>query len=395
MKYINLLKPACLLLLALLLAAIMVDPAAAQEPEEEGDVHAAYSFHGQANIVPAELRFDSFREGTTDLVIRDIEDVAAAELIVDFPVAGPGTVLTLLPGPLTNRVKPGELLNGLVEGEDYQLTACIVGTGGCANPVEPPPIPAGYNRIKISIVVLKDTCLLKGNGSLARITWRTPLVGPIPGRDLFWQRGLFRDRDGNVIQPCNGLPGCPAAIFPVVSSVSIEVNDQTIRAQVSSEGNKPLNNPDPFNPMKVVFSDITVVPPPLPLPGPWPPVPYVSCPLDPPDAHFQCGYGGSPITVFPVNVFAVRRGYLPARATTVQAEDLPNITLLAGDVTGDGTINIADIASIAADLDNVVGATNVHMDFNNSGQVDIGDLALAAKNYGKSGVINWRTGNLE
>ncbi len=82
-------------------------------------------------------------------------------------------------------------------------------------------------------------------------------------------------------------------------------------------------------------------------------------------------------------------GFLPAQSglpTSIQAGDfaplaLGVITLLAGDTSGDGQINILDLAYIAQQY----GTNDTLADLNGDGRVDILDIVLAAGNFGLAG----------
>jgi hypothetical protein len=350
-----------LFLAVVLLMVSLVPMAVAQEPEE-GEMEPAFAFHGAPRIEPNALILDALpaavpaqSSGTSELIITDIEDVSAADLLVTYPpafLAGRVAVSVL-------NVTPGDLLHDMAAGADYQFNWTDAG-----------------GTLTISIVLFGDAGPLQGNGSLARITWRAVDViggGAFPPhlpQNVTWAAGDFRDRHGNVIQPCTGLAGCPGDfVIPPTAGLLVEQFNQIIRAQVSPEG---PGNPSPTT---VTWTDSLAV--------------TGGCVLN--DAHFQCFPFGPP----PIAIAANRPGYLGARADFVLVgEDLPNVTLIAGDVdpagppVGDGCINILDIRAIAGSL----GIADPVMDFNNSGIVDIGDLALAAKNFGKCGTVNWRTG---
>ncbi len=71
-----------------------------------------------------------------------------------------------------------------------------------------------------------------------------------------------------------------------------------------------------------------------------------------------------------------RPSYL-AIERTLRTADVGQLTLLAGDVNGDGIINILDIAAISSKFD----TADPLADLNADGLVDIFDIVLAARNY--------------
>lgn len=73
---------------------------------------------------------------------------------------------------------------------------------------------------------------------------------------------------------------------------------------------------------------------------------------------------------------ASKAAYLSIEKPLLQP-NIGQLKLLAGDVNGDGVINILDIAAIAASFDSGNKATDINAD----GIVDIFDIVLAAKNY--------------
>jgi hypothetical protein len=75
-------------------------------------------------------------------------------------------------------------------------------------------------------------------------------------------------------------------------------------------------------------------------------------------------------------------GYLIGQKTSPQG-DLGTITLVAGDVTQDNVIDIADLTLLADHY----RTTDPIADLNADGWVDIFDLTIASGNYGQSGVV--------
>lgn len=79
-------------------------------------------------------------------------------------------------------------------------------------------------------------------------------------------------------------------------------------------------------------------------------------------------------------------GYLTAEATLSNANtplDVGRITLLAGDINGDNSINIFDLSYMGAQYD----TTDEKADLNGDGLVNILDLALAGRNYDQRGPL--------
>lgn len=65
---------------------------------------------------------------------------------------------------------------------------------------------------------------------------------------------------------------------------------------------------------------------------------------------------------------------------------LPDVTLLAGDIDGDGRITITDVSLVAS----LFGATTTSSsDINGNGVVDIGDVSVVATNFGSIGPSQW------
>jgi hypothetical protein len=86
----------------------------------------------------------------------------------------------------------------------------------------------------------------------------------------------------------------------------------------------------------------------------------------------------------PCTVTASYPSYLAVQWVLAETPDpernLAPVTLLAGDVNGDGAIDILDIAYMGARFD----GTDPHADLNADGVVDILDLVLAAVNFGQT-----------
>jgi hypothetical protein len=81
-------------------------------------------------------------------------------------------------------------------------------------------------------------------------------------------------------------------------------------------------------------------------------------------------------------------GYLSAETTLAVGPGinaLPPVRLLAGDLNGDGCVDIADMEIVSA----AYATTSAQGDVNADGVVDIADAALVAGNYGLCGPIKF------
>jgi len=90
------------------------------------------------------------------------------------------------------------------------------------------------------------------------------------------------------------------------------------------------------------------------------------------------------------NISAVRSSFLTTEyaGLVVNAGDTTDIgtgTILGGDINNNGTINITDIASMAA----VFGTADAASDLNGDGTVNITDVASAGASFGLSSPIAW------
>jgi hypothetical protein len=84
-----------------------------------------------------------------------------------------------------------------------------------------------------------------------------------------------------------------------------------------------------------------------------------------------------------------KNGYLPAQRTGIQlisgqTATLSTITLIAGDINGDGEINLLDLTIVSSNY-GMSADFDLRADLNGDGAVNIFDLVLVAANLGKSG----------
>lgn len=80
-------------------------------------------------------------------------------------------------------------------------------------------------------------------------------------------------------------------------------------------------------------------------------------------------------------------GYLPAERTSVTVAAgsptvLSEVTLLGGDASGNGKVDISDLTIVARNFNSLLPAES-GADINGDGKVDLFDLALVGANFGK------------
>lgn len=83
--------------------------------------------------------------------------------------------------------------------------------------------------------------------------------------------------------------------------------------------------------------------------------------------------------------------FLTARRTGILVEpgqrvELPPVKLAAGDVNGDGAVEVGDASLVAANF-GIAKATTA--DVNRDGAVNVFDLVLVSSNFGMRGVQPW------
>ncbi|MCS7259342.1 MAG: dockerin type I domain-containing protein [Anaerolineae bacterium] len=390
--------------LVLILIALMVTPAAAQQPEGEGQVEAAQTVHagfclnpnsnsngavgpicpvGVAQTVP------SSGVAATELTVADVDNLASVQIAIDYNK----DVVRI------KDIRPGSLFDGLTPGVDYVIDKSKI--GGYAAPLDPvnePAIPAPGGcgtatgvcwRSYIYITVYNwatPKVPLGGTGSLIRIYWQVQPVAAGSTSIVTFPILSMANKSGSSIWPClpDTLPlpnvyckPVPTPLLvanqaPVANLIVGSPTTAGLQFQVALEGGKVPGDDDPNNnfPTPGFVTDVSVV---------------AGVFADVADA---AGVVSLPFAAAYPMVTVSRPGYLSARATNVlPGTDLGLVTLLAGDVTGDNNINIFDLTVVAGSLGAPVGTSTAleMMDFNADGVVTIADLALLAKNYGLSG----------
>lgn len=339
-----------LILLLLILVVGAVAPAAAQEPE--GDMGAqslgflGFLWNPAATTVAR-------GDGTvlTKLNVIGAEDIYGFTLTIgyDSSVIKPQSV------------EPGSLLPG-TKGVNYFFT---VQTGGG-------PVACGGNSsFKVNVAYFNPSGpLINGTGDLLEILWRSDPdaavgdVSPVclnPGIP----NSQVVDNGGFAL----GVPGAAGTI--TIDPPSI------FKFQIALQGGKNSGLPEPAVP-DFIFTDVVIN-------GIYP------CDGGSVDALGFCAFNNA-TTLPPYTIEVNRRGYLDAEYDFDDPTDSTSIYLTAGDLNNDDVINILDIQLMASLINTPVGVSTISRAANYTGpgfvpdaQIDILDLVLVAKNFGKSG----------
>lgn len=98
--------------------------------------------------------------------------------------------------------------------------------------------------------------------------------------------------------------------------------------------------------------------------------------------------GLNPNTTYTFSITAP--GYLPTNKNLRPGSNpspLPGVKLRAGDVTGNGQVDITDISLLSSWFS--IKPNDARLDFNQNGVVDITDISIAAANFGLRGPTPW------
>ena len=159
MKFKHLFKFTYVVLLLLLLTAVMITPAVAQEPEEDGKVEIQVSFHNGFGFNPVGTFItpqivESGQYATTDFIIDDVEDLYGVNVAFDF---NPAFVTVA-------DIQAGSLFDGLTEGVQYIVNTTgpvavplngaepfVIDSGASSSSIVPqkslPPPPTSVNNL--------------------------------------------------------------------------------------------------------------------------------------------------------------------------------------------------------------------------------------------------------
>jgi hypothetical protein len=352
MKHLKLFKPICVVLALLLLVAIMISPAAAQEPAEgeDGDVSIQ-----MADFIDFEWNPESTAVSRGNGTVVTKLNINGAQQISGFTLAVAYDSSIVSP----EDIRPGALLPG-TRGVDYFMTVTTGGGG----------LICGDSSFTVNVVYFDPTVSINGSGSLFEVTWRSDpaaIVGEIADICLDGEESLMVDN--------GGVP----TVTPVTDEFGeIEIEPNSLfKFQIGLEGGKnsgwsvDWTVPDP------VFTEVTIN-------GLYP------CDGGEVDWDGFCSFNNAS-AVPPYTVEVSRIGYLDAVATFDGTSDSSSVFLVAGDLNEDNEVNILDIALMASLFGDVSDNTlSFAADYTGPGhepddRVDIMDLVLVARNYRASG----------
>ncbi|MBE7471033.1 MAG: hypothetical protein DPW09_35820 [Anaerolineae bacterium] len=352
MKWLKLSKPAQFLVLALLLTAMLVAPAAAQEPEGDVEAQLVGFFNFLWNPINT---FVSRGDGTvvTKLNVEGAEDISGLTLAIAYD----SSIVT------PEDVQPGALLPG-TRGVDYFMTVNPGGGG----------LICGDSSFTVNIVYLDPTVIINGSGSLVEITWRSDpaaLVGEVADVCL----------DG-VASEATDNGGLSLDLVDTFGTIEVEPNS-IFKFQIGLEGGENSGDTYFFTVPHPIFTDVKIN-------GLYP------CDGGQVDANGFCAFNNGMVGP-PYDVEVSRFGYLDVEATFDAPHDSSSVFLLAGDLNDDNAVNILDLVLMASVLNQPVAGTNSLLwaaDYTGpnlgagptpDGVVNIIDMVLMAKNYGTGG----------
>jgi hypothetical protein len=341
----NMFKSAWVALLLVLLIALLVTPAAAQDPAGEEDVNTQAATFTAVFWNPATMPVPLLGATAINRVF-----INGANQVYGFTLEIGYDANRLTPG-LAN-IQPGSLLPG-TRGVDYFFQASLMTTApACAAGAT----PAGI-RITVAYVGLAGP--IQGSGALVDIPWTAHNGGP--ATPVCINPGTSRVVD----QLGLGTP-LPLIVTPIT------VVAPSTQFRIGLQGGKNAGLPvPPLLANHATSVTVNGLPRPVAFPG---------------------ATADTDAAVPPYNIEVRRLGYLDVSASFDTPAALKTIYMVGGDVNDDDQINILDLALLAALLGQPapVAGPLEHYDFTGpglvpNGVIDITDLVILARNFGQSG----------
>lgn len=342
-----------LFLFILLLALVTVAPAAAQEPEGDVEVQVVDFVDFLWNPMNTSV---ARGDGTVLTKLR----ITGAQQISGFTLAIAYDASVVSP----ENVEIGSLLPG-TQGVDYFFTIQTGGGGlACDGQTD--------SSFTVNVAYINPALTINGTGDMLEILWRSD-----PDAAVGDLGKICLDAATSQVVDNGGLP----SVTPVPNKLgTILVEPANIfKFQIGLEGGKNAGLIVPASPDNL-FTEVTIN-------GIYP------CDGGGVDPLGFCAFNNA-TALPPYTVEVNRTGYLSAEASFTDPTDSSTIFLWAGDLNDDDVINILDIQLMASLLGAPAGATTLSQaaDFTGpggppvpDGLINIIDLVLVAKNFGKSG----------
>ncbi len=348
----------------------------------------------QVQLIPASSG------ATTELMVSQAGPVNFVSISVDYA----SSVASVF------AIRPGSIFDDLVEGVDYLITTDL-NRATAINPDQEMDLPLGTTpfdvtlnrRSYVDIIIFDiDEQITFQTGSLIRIDWQASNTATGKRTPFVFTRLDLKDVSGTSITPCIGPPNLstvPTLLGVPVPNPSnpnpcydatqkplrldfgdgliiglLEITTQPIGLtfQVALQGASTVDYHAIYHKLK----DIKVTARTLNGLVPGSLLPTANGVLD-----------GTVNVLAPLPyeyLVVERNGYLSIEVTNVDGP-LQNslVTLLAGDVDNSGVIDILDLSLMASNLNSPVAGNPLRdiMDYTGDGRVDIADIAIVSGNF--------------
>ncbi|OQY46521.1 MAG: hypothetical protein B6242_07515 [Anaerolineaceae bacterium 4572_78] len=330
---------------------------------------------------------------TTELMINQAGDMSAIYVAFDYN----GDIATV------NRIRAGDIFNGLTEGVDYIVQETLNEVVPL-NTIDELPLPLNWGfspnppilnldrqtntRSYVSIAILNPSKkLLYSSGSLINIEWAIENRPLNDGTYVVFTIIDPKNNRGLSIPPCFGYSnttGCTNLNPNVVTTLPVEelpiIGALQVRSSASSGHSfrVSLQALDLTNPVNLVTNKMTGIQVRVTQMGS-----IINGSVDRTTGEVALSLP-SPYDKLTVS----RLGYLDSQGENINTENLYQVTLLAGDLNDDNVINIFDLTLIATNLGrntwdggNVIYGDLANMDYTTNGVIDIADLVIVANNF--------------